>query len=317
MFEIKQYTVENEQEWNAFIDKSKNGTFMLKRGYMDYHKARFEDCSLLFYLNGKLWAILPANVANHTLFSHQGLTYGGLIMSDRCTAADVLIAFKEMNEWLRERDINKVVYKTIPHIYSTQASEEDLYALFRCNATLISRGISSCIDLQNPIKWRQNRRTALNKSMHEGLKVEKTNDIHAFWQILEHNLMEKHGIKPVHAVEEMEMLMSRCPNNITLYQAIDNQGMVLGGILMYDCGKVLHSQYISATEKGKKNGAIDAIMNEIMHQNSNTIANEAIYFDFGISTENGGQYLNESLIFQKEGFGGRGICYDTYEYTIS
>ena len=41
------------------------------------------------------------------------------------------------------------------------------------------------------------------------------------------------------------------------------------------------------------------------------------YFDFGISTEHNGRLLNEGLIYQKEGFGGRGICYDTYEYTLS
>ena len=35
-------------------------------------------------------------------------------------------------------------------------------------------------------------------------------------------------------------------------------------------------------------------------------------FDFGVSTEQRGSYLNEGLIFQKEGFGGRAICYDTY-----
>ena len=42
---------------------------------------------------------------------------------------------------------------------------------------------------------------------------------------------------------------------------------------------------------------------------------EAI-FDFGISTEQGGRYLNEGLIFQKEGFGARTVVYDTYELNI-
>ena len=26
--------------------------------------------------------------------------------------------------------------------------------------------------------------------------------------------------------------------------------------------------------------------------------------------------INETLIFQKEGFGGRGICFDRYEWTL-
>jgi hypothetical protein len=30
-----------------------------------------------------------------------------------------------------------------------------------------------------------------------------------------------------------------------------------------------------------------------------------------------GRYLNNALIFQKEGFGGRGIVYEIYEYNIN
>lgn len=44
-------------------------------------------------------------------------------------------------------------------------------------------------------------------------------------------------------------------------------------------------------------------------------ANRCI-FDFGKSTEQAGAFLNRNLIFQKEGFGGRGVCYDTYEYDL-
>lgn len=32
-----------------------------------------------------------------------------------------------------------------------------------------------------------------------------------------------------------------------------------------------------------------------------------------ISAEDGGRYLNEGLIAQKEGFGGRTVVYETYE----
>ena len=41
------------------------------------------------------------------------------------------------------------------------------------------------------------------------------------------------------------------------------------------------------------------------------------YFDFGRSTENpDGSGLNEPLVFQKEGFGARGLCYDIYEWDL-
>ncbi len=310
MFEIERYSDNKKQEWDAFVDSSKNGTFMLKRGYVDYHRERFVDCSLLFYLKGKLWGVFAGNVEGDVWYGHKGLTYGGLVMSEKCVGGDVMRAFEELNEWLRELDVKKVVYKAIPHIYSNMASEEDLYAVWRCGGKLVARGLSSCIDLKKPLKWRQTRRTALNKARSEGVRVEISSEIGDFWDVLQKNLLDKHGVKPVHSREEMELLMGRFPENIVLYQAMNADGRILGGMLIYRYERVIHSQYISATDEGKRCGAIDAIMHEVLKQ-------DAQYFDFGVSTENGGLYLNESLLFQKEGFGGRGICYDTYEYSIS
>ena len=40
------------------------------------------------------------------------------------------------------------------------------------------------------------------------------------------------------------------------------------------------------------------------------------YFSFGISTEQAGQYLNEGLIAQKEGFGARTVVHDFYEWNL-
>lgn len=313
MFNIQRYTSDKQAEWDAFIAQSKNGTFLMQRGYMDYHSDRFVDCSLMFYLKEKLYAVIPANISGDTFYSHQGLTYGGVVMSDRCTTADVLQLFEEMNEWLKIARVKKVVYKPIPHIYSSMPSEEDLYALFRCGAKIEARGISTCIDIQAHRKWRQNRRTALNKSVMEGIVVEVSevsDDLKRFWEILDANLMQGHGIHPVHTLEEMRRLKSKFPKNIVLWVAKNTNGEIVAGILMYLTKNVIHSQYISATSEGKAKGAVDAIMHEILRSDTR-------YFDFGISTERGGTYLNEKLIFQKEGFGGRGICYDIYEYSIS
>ena len=309
MLETVKYTTDRQAEWDELVERSKNGTFLMKRGYMDYHADRFVDCSLMFYRKGRLCAVLPGNVSDGVFYSHQGLTYGGLVMDERCTTVDVLRMFEEMNKLLKDKGIKKVVYKPIPHIYHRLPAEEDLYALFRCGAKLTARGVSSSMDLVEQLKWRQNRRTALNKAGSEGVTVERSDDLECYWKILEGNLMATHGVKPVHSVEEMRLLKSRFPENIMLYIARDKQGAMVAGVLLYVTENVIHSQYISATEKGKEIGAVDAIMQEVLRTKKR-------YFDFGVSTENGGKYLNESLIFQKEGFGGRAICYDTYEYTI-
>ncbi len=310
MFEIKRYTAGHQEEWNAFVAKSKNGTFLFDRRYMDYHSDRFADSSLMFYRESKLYAILPANRVGDTLCSHQGLTYGGLLMDEACTAEGVLHLFMDMNAWLKGEGVNRVVYKPIPYIYATLPAEEDLYALFRSGARLVARGISSTMDFNRLLKWRHDRHTALNRSRRNGLMVRQVDDMSEFWTILTDNLVNRHGVRPVHTLEEMKLLKERFADNITLYEAIGEDGEVLAGMLLYRCGRVLHSQYLAASPEGKKVGAIEAIIDVVLD------VEKADYFDFGISTEEDGHVLNEGLISQKEGFGGRGVCYDRYEYSL-
>lgn len=41
------------------------------------------------------------------------------------------------------------------------------------------------------------------------------------------------------------------------------------------------------------------------------------YFDFGISNEEEGRYLNEGLVAQKEGFGARAVVHDFYRLKLT
>ena len=146
MFEIKRYAPTDKERWNSYVREAKNATFLLDRAYMDYHQDRFSDASLLFYKEGRLYALLPAHIANDTLYTHLGLTYGSLVMDYRVTASDTLCLFEELNTYLRTQHIKRVVYRPIPSIYHLIPAEEDLYALFKvCNAQLVARNLSSCL----------------------------------------------------------------------------------------------------------------------------------------------------------------------------
>ena len=80
MIEIHRYTAAYHRDWNDFVSESSNGTFLFLREYMEYHADRFTDYSLLVYEGNKLLALLPANRSGDVLYSHAGLTYGGLIV---------------------------------------------------------------------------------------------------------------------------------------------------------------------------------------------------------------------------------------------
>ena len=312
MFEIRRYTPEHVDEWNQFVAESKNGVFLFDRRYMDYHSDRFCDHSLMFYSDGRLLAVLPAHQSGDTLCSHNGLTYGGLVMSPRLTVVQTMHLFRELNEYLRSQGIRHVSYKAIPWIYHRLSAEEDLYALYHeCHARIVARDFATNIYLSAGLRWERVRRRGIVRARNAGVVVERSNHYEAFWQVLADNLMNKYGVKPVHSLQEIELLHGRFPQNIQLYQAV-REGKVLGGVVLYISSQVVHAQYSSASPEGKKLGVIDLLYDQIFKD-----YRDYPYFDFGRSTEHpDGSGLNENLVFQKEGYGGRGLCYDIYEWDV-
>ena len=314
MIEIKQYNLDDATKWNEFVTISKQGTFLFNRNYMDYHSDRFADCSFLVMEKGRISAALPANRKGDTLYSHQGLTYGGLLTTERMTAEKVCNIFSELNILLKEMGIKQVVYKAIPWIYHRIPAEEDLYALTNiCHAQLVSRDISSSFSLHDVRKFTESRRSGIRKAARNGILVSESQDLAAFWNILNNNLTAKYDASPVHSLAELQLLKGRFAKEIKLYMATTTNGEPLGGTLIYETPNVVHTQYISASPVGKAMGALDLLFDYIINK---VYKRRNGYFDFGKSTEASGTVLNQQLIHQKEGFGGRGVCYDTYEWKI-
>ena len=46
---VMPYNEQMEHDWNRAVESSKNGTFLFDRRFMDYHRDRFCDCSLVFF----------------------------------------------------------------------------------------------------------------------------------------------------------------------------------------------------------------------------------------------------------------------------
>lgn len=311
MITIKRYNPNDAAAWDAFVDASKNGTFMLKRGYMDYHADRFTDHSLLFYRDEELVALLPASQHGEELRSHGGLTYGGMITSRKMTVQLMLSLFDSLKEYIQENAIPRVIYKRVPSIYYTYPSDEDLYALFRNNAILTRRDISSTIYLPDRIRFSERRRRGVKNALKNNILVKESKDYDRYIEMLSDILAKYHDAKPVHTMAELRLLADRFPENIKLYAAYQDDRMI-AGVVMYLTPKVAHTQYIANSEEGRQCGALDAVMDYLI----NECYSDKEYFDFGISNENEGRFLNEGLISQKQEFGGRAIVYDFYELKV-
>lgn len=306
------YIKEFKDLWDEFVKNSKNGHFFFQRDYMEYHSDRFEDFSLLvFDETDKLIAILPANIKDNIVYSHQGLTFGGFLVNDKMKTETMLEIFELLKQFLKEQNIKKIIYKCIPYIYHTKPSEEDRYALFRNDAKLVRRDVSTTIDLTNKIKYQEQRARAVKKAIKNDLVFEESKNFKAYWKILEETLNAQHNAKPVHSIEEIEKLANLFPNNIKLFVAIKDSKM-LGGTLMFENKTIVHTQYLANSFEGRNIGALDFVIDKLI----NEVYSNKRYFDFGISNEDAGRYLNPGLIAQKEGFGARAVVHDFYELEI-
>ena len=309
---VSTYKPENKALWDNFVSKAKNSIFLFYRDYMEYHSDRFQDHSLLFFKDGALVGLLPANLDNHALHSHAGLTFGGVISSYDMTQSLMLGIFDKLLEHCKKEGITQVIYKAIPHIYHSVPADEDLYALFRNNARLIARNLSSSIFLLEKGTFDSRRKESLRKAKKNGLVVERSYDLKSFMALAEFILMEKHGVRPVHTVEELAPLMSRFPENIKLFVS-SKQDVMMSGIVIYESENVAHGQYAANSNICRAIGAQDIIEDYLI----NEYYKDKRYFDFGISTIKLGKELNEGLLTRKEGFGASAINYDFYELIIS
>lgn len=311
MIKILEYKSEFNKIWNDFIDNSKNGIFMFNRDFMDYHSDRFKDNSLMFYDGEKLIAVLPANIKENILYSHGGLTYGGFITDEKMKQHKMIECFEIFKKYMLENHIKRCIYKVIPHIYHRLPSEEDLYALFKFGAKLYRQDVSTTIYIPDKIKFSELRCRGVKKAIKAGLEVKQTDDFDTYIKLLSDVLQEQHGAKPIHTADELRMLAGKFPDTIKLFAAYQENTM-LAGVIIFDTKQTVHAQYIANSNEGRNIGALDLVMDYLI----NEYCKGKKYFDFGISTENGGKYLNEGLTVQKEGFGGRSIIYSFYELNV-
>lgn len=319
MIEFIPYDSSLKNLWDSFVDEARNSTFLFRRDYMDYHADRFADASTLAFSNGKLIAMLPANRVGNTLFSHQGLTYGGWIIPMR--HFDYSLFPDLWDAWLADaakQGIEGINYSPVPHIYHLLSAETDLYLLFRCNAVQNACGLSSTIDLNRFTGFNTQMRRQLRKAESTGLRVAETDRVEDFVAMLSECLMERHAATPVHSAAELRLLKSRFPDNIRIFAVAEGEKM-LAGVCTYETPEVIHAQYIASTPEGRELHLLPLIFHHLIVERfrassdaSTRRPNLPRYFDFGISTERGGEILNAGLYRQKSSFGGQPTVYPRF-----
>ena len=300
---IKPYHPNHQNDWNNFVAKAKNATFLFNRSFMDYHQDRFEDASILGFEEDKLLAIFPASRVGDTVFSHQGLSYGGLVNNNQMKLHNYLSLLQNVLDYYKSININKLLVKQIPSFYCQQFSDEWAYAAFLLNAKYSRVDTSAVLDLKVPLNYSKDRNEGVKRGIKCQLNVMEVDDLTDFWQnILIPNLQNRHQVMPVHRLEEITHLKVKFPNQIRQFN-VYHQNKIVAGTTIFETDLVAHSQYMSANDERSTLGSLDFLHNYLFKK----VFMNKKYFDFGISNENNGFYLNQGLNYWKQSFGAN-IC---------
>lgn len=306
---VEQYKPENKEVWDRFVAEGKNTSFLFFRDYMGYHADRFQDASLLLYRGQRPVGVLPANLKNGSLVvSHEGLTYGGLVLRRDCGLRDALEIFQACLEFLEYLSIDQLLYKRIPRFYDILPDDEIDYALFLLDAQLYRRDCALVVPLPRYLKFRKGRRSEIVKARKSGVSILEDSSLMGFWEnVLVPRLEHRYGVSPVHTVEEISLLRAKFPTNIHQYSAY-HENRIVAGATIYETEWVAHAQYIGVTAEGQELGALDYLFSWLLDLQYI----DKKYFDFGISNEQGGRRINYGLLAWKESFGARSSAHDFY-----
>ncbi|MGA7438407.1 MAG: GNAT family N-acetyltransferase [Luteibacter sp.] len=310
MLTVRPYVAADESRWDAVVAQSRNGNFLHRRAYMDYHAERFTDASLLVEDDGNAVAVLPANRDRETVASHSGLTYGGLVALRGLRAEATLAAFEQIGAYYRREGVRRLVYKPVPHVFHVAAAEEDLYALHRLGATLVRRDLSSVLAPHESPAMNTMRRRAIARARTAGVATRVGADMAPFHAMLA-EVLRRHEAVPTHSLAELELLRSRFPDEIVLHEAHRGDEL-LAGVLVYDFGHTVHTQYLAASAAGRACGALSLLLADLV----GGVYAQRHRFSFGVSTEDEGRVLNAGLVAQKESFGARAVVHDHYEWLL-
>ncbi|WP_316015321.1 GNAT family N-acetyltransferase [Roseobacter sp. HKCCA0434] len=313
---VTPYRDRDAASWDAFVDRADNGHFQFRRAYMDYHRDRFADASVMVRRGSKTVALFPAarvpGTEGREVVSHAGLTFGGPLLAGASSATGIA-ALAAIESHYRAAGVARLGCKPLPDLMCARPRGDLAYALHRRGWQLTRRELSSVIDLSAPPAYARGRKDNLRKARAAGLVGVEAADPRGLWPLIERVLADRHSTRPTHDLSEITRLHAAFPHAIRLHEARAAEGgPPLAGAVLFLNGDTVHTQYLASGEAGRGVGALDFLIDALIEAHRPTHR----LFSFGISTEDAGRTLNEGLLAQKEGFGATGICHDRYDIAL-
>ena len=315
---MKNYSVRPYQEsdyelWNTFVSAAKNATFLFHRDFMEYHKERFDDFSLLVFDKVKLVAVLPANRLDSKVYSHQGLTYGGLVYASKLKIEKIETILDLLFDFFKSKRIEHFYLHPIPSFYLGQGNAAIDFFLMKKGAQLYRKEMNMVAHLPQEIPISKSKLKHFRRTEVLGLRVVEETTFQPFWEkILEPRLVEKYDAKPVHSLAEIQLLHEIFPKNIKQFSAY-LEDKIVAGITIFEFENGVKSQYGATSKKGEKYRALDFLFISLLDIFQKR---GKLFFDMGIVNDSGEKGFHSGLLQQKEELGCTVWSQDFYKITL-
>lgn len=313
-YSVQKYKESDYANWNAFIGQAKNATFLFHRDFMEYHKDRFDDFSVLIFDKEKLVAVLPANRVENEVFSHQGLTYGGLVYSRKINGEKVAELVDCLLSYFKDNNIESFYFKQIPFFYPSKGNAETEFFLLKKGGFLDRKEMNLAINLQMPLTISKSKLKHFRKMEGLDLQLVEETELDPFWElVLEPRLREKYDAKAIHTLQEITRLKTSFPQNIKQFSVYYDDAIV-AGVTLFETETVVKSQYGATTKKGEELRALDFAFINLIEKYKRE---GKLFFDMGIVNDANEKGFHAGLLKQKEELGCTVYGQDFYKINLT
>lgn len=308
------FTGGDEAAWDALVGRSANGCFLHTRRFYGYHGNRFDDCSLLLFRRNSLRGVVPAARQDGTVASHPGCTFGGIVFDAAADSAEVeemLNAAEAAWQGLGAEAVTFTLPPWFAHPSPNQAAESALclrgYDVRQDAIAFVPlHGIAGEPELLD--LYRSSTRGQTRQALRHGLDWKWSDELRAFWDLLERNLADRHEAEPVHSFDEIMILRELFGDTIRLL-GVYHEDVLVAGSIVFDYGAALHTQYIATDYSRSELRPTNLLYHGFL---AAAAAEGYAYASFGISSEGFGGPVNAGLRRFKEGFGARPALFQRY-----
>ena len=311
---IVPYTDEYMDRWDSFVmSQSVNGTMLQTRKFLNYHpKGRFTDSSLLVLKGTEIIAVIPANIVvkdkQRILYSHQGSTFGGIVISKNNIKVSVVTKiFEELNRYCIDNRINEAVFKLTSWLYSSSNSELLDYMFFNQGYSC-SMEVGYFVDFAH---YNEDTSSNYSSSIRRHYKASEKNGllfrelvdrdgIALFYETLLDNY-KKFDADPVHTLEDLYLLKEQVIKDKVRFFGVFKEDIIVASSMVFDFNhRVFHTQYLATKSSYNRLYANEYLYTGLLNKGREEGFQ---YLSFGTSTLDKGKVLNYNLAQYKEQYG--------------